>query len=355
MTSDPSRTVSLPIRPLGLLSGEAARRAVRAGVALPLAGGPLAFTLAEVPVRLETGIARRIATPEELETMGEAAERALVALTAPRAAWAGFAPGRPLVMGVVNVTPDSFSDGGDHDDPAAAIDHGRALMAAGADILDIGGESTRPGAEPVAPEREAARVVTVIRALAAEGAVVSVDTRHAAVMRQALAAGARIVNDVSALAHDPESLAVVAEAGCPVVLMHMRGDPRTMQRDPTYDDVALDVYEHLASRIDACRAAGIPPERIAVDPGIGFGKTVEHNLDLLRHTALFHGLGCPVLVGVSRKRFIAALSRDEPPKERLGGSLAAGLAALDQGAGILRVHDVAATAQAVAMWRALHG
>jgi dihydropteroate synthase len=341
------------IRPLGLLSGDAARQAVRVGAALPLAGGPLAFALAETLVRLETGLMRRIVEPEVLVETGD--EGVLAALTGPRSPWAGFTPGRPVLMGVVNVTPDSFSDGGDHDDPAAAIAHGRALLDAGADILDIGGESTRPGAEPVPPEREAARVVPVIEALATAGAVLSVDTRHALVMRAALAAGARIVNDVSALTGDPESLGVVAEAGCPVVLMHMRGDPRTMQKDPTYDDVALDVYDHLASRVQACRAAGIPLDRIAVDPGIGFGKTVEHNLDLLRHTALFHGLGCPVLVGVSRKRFIAALSRDEPPKERLGGSLAAGLAALDQGAAILRVHDVAATVQAVAMWRALHG
>jgi len=256
-------------------------------------------------------------------------------------------------MGIVNVTPDSFSDGGDFFDAAAAIAHGRALMTAGADILDIGGESTRPGADPLSPEEEAARVVPVIRALAGEGAVISIDTRHAAVMRAGLEAGARIVNDVTALTGDPDSLSVVAAAGCPVVLMHMQGDPRTMQRNPTYRDAALDVYDYLAARIAACEAAGIPRGRIAADPGIGFGKTVDHNLHILRQISLFHGLGCPLLIGASRKRFIAALSRDEAPKDRLGGSLAVGLHAFSQGVQILRVHDVAQTYQARALWSAL--
>ena len=173
-------------------------------------------------------------------------------------------------------------------------------------------------------------------------------------MAAALAAGAAIVNDVTALSGDPDSLATVARTDCAVVLMHMRGEPRTMQQDPVYADVALDVHDALEERIATCAAAGIARERIAVDPGIGFGKTVGHNLALLRRTAMFHGLGCPVLVGVSRKRFIGALSRGEPPKEREPGSLAAGLAALDRGARILRVHDVAATAQARAVWSALH-
>ncbi|HYD99325.1 MAG TPA: dihydropteroate synthase, partial [Alphaproteobacteria bacterium] len=272
----------------------------------------------------------------------------------PRPSLAGLAFDRPLVMGIVNVTPDSFSDGGDFADPARAIAHGRALRAAGADILDIGGESTRPGAAPVPVEQEIARVVPVVRALAAEGAVVSIDTRRAATMRAALAAGARILNDVTALAGDPDSLGVAAASGAPVVLMHMQGEPRTMQADPRYDDVAFDIHDHLTARIAACAAAGIPRARIVVDPGIGFGKTGAHNVDLLRQLTLLHGLGCPVMVGVSRKRFLAGLSRQEPPKERLAGSLAAALAALDQGCQILRVHDVAETVQACAVWRALH-
>ncbi|HYE49624.1 MAG TPA: dihydropteroate synthase [Azospirillaceae bacterium] len=358
---EPGRPGDLHLRPAAFLTGGAARAAVAAGGALRLAGGPVAFAMVEVLVRGETQVARAWARPDDIRGWAAArglaarAEALLDALSAPREGFAGFAPGRPLVMGVVNVTPDSFSDGGDFLDPAAAVAHGRELLAAGADILDVGGESTRPGAAPVSPEEEEARVVPVVRGLAEAGAVVSVDTRHARVMRAALAAGARIVNDVSALEGDPGSLSAVAAAGCPVVLMHMRGEPRTMQEDPRYLDAALDVADYLEGRVSACLAAGIPRSRIAVDPGIGFGKTVEHNLHLLRHTGLFHALGCPLLVGVSRKRFIAALSRGEPPKERVAGSLAAGLAALDQGAQILRVHDVAETAQARALWLALNG
>ena len=277
-----------------------------------------------------------------------------MAVREPGRTWAGLHLDRPLIMGVVNVTPDSFSDGGDHATADQAIAHGMRLLEEGADILDVGGESTRPGAEPVPPEVEAARVLPVIAALAAAGAVVSIDTRNAATMRRALDAGARIVNDVTALAGDPDSLRTVAAAGCPVALMHMRGDPRSMQDDPRYDDVAGEVRAFLAARVAACVAAGIPRDRIAVDPGIGFGKTVEHNLALLRATAAFRDLGCPVLIGVSRKRFIAALSRGEPAKDRVAGSLAAGLFALDRGADILRVHDVAATAQARAVWLALN-
>ncbi|MEO3434210.1 dihydropteroate synthase [Inquilinus sp. CAU 1745] len=265
----------------------------------------------------------------------------------------GLPADRPLIMGIVNVTPDSFSDGGDFAAPDRAIAHGRALLAAGADILDIGGESTRPGADPVSVGEEIARIAPVVRALAGEGAVVSIDTRHAAVMRAALNEGAAILNDVTALTGDPGSLALASESGAPVVLMHMLGDPRTMQADPRYDDVVRDVYDFLARRVAACEAAGIPRDRLIVDPGIGFGKTVAHNIELLRRLDAFHGLGCPILVGVSRKRFIGSISRDEPPKERVAGSLAAGLAALDRGARILRVHDVAETAQALAMWMML--
>ncbi|HET8729399.1 MAG TPA: dihydropteroate synthase [Alphaproteobacteria bacterium] len=328
-------------------------------VGLPLAGGPLRFERVEIVVRRGDAVERMPAPLDLLENWaGErgiagAVRDRLAALTAPRPALGGFALDRPLVMGIVNVTPDSFSDGGDFADPAAAIRHGEKLLADGADILDIGGESTRPGAAPPSAAEEAVRVVPVVKALAAAGAVVSIDTRHAAVMRAALDAGAAIINDVSALAGDPESMGVAAASGAPVVLMHMLGEPQTMQADPRYVDAPTEIYDYLADRLAACVAAGIARDRIVVDPGIGFGKTVEHNLQILRSTALFHGLGCPVLIGVSRKRFIGALSRGEPPKERVAGSIAAGLAALDQGAQILRVHDVAETVQAVAMWRAL--
>ncbi|WP_119678680.1 dihydropteroate synthase [Indioceanicola profundi] len=359
----PSSPAELYIRPAGLLTGEVARSAVASELAVRLAGGRFAFGMAEVAVRHGDGALRAVAPLQPVldwaaglpEAFAWRAKIQLAALAQPQKLWAGLRLDRPLVMGIVNVTPDSFSDGGDFAGAENAIAHGRALLEAGADILDIGGESTRPGAAPVAPEEELARVLPVIQALAAEGAVISVDTRHAAVMRGALAAGARIVNDITALSGDAESMRVVAEAGCPVVLMHMQGEPQTMQASPGYRDPTLDVFDILTERVEAAEAFGIAREAIAIDPGIGFGKNAEHNLHLLRHTGQFHALGAPILVGVSRKRFIAGLSRNEPPKQRLGGSLAAGLAALDQGAQILRVHDVAETAQAVAMWAALHG
>lgn len=264
--------------------------------------------------------------------------------------FAGLALDRPRLMGIVNVTPDSFSDGGRFLETEAAIAYGRALRAAGADILDVGGESTRPGASPVGEAEEKARVVPVVKALAAEGALVSIDSRHASVMAAALDAGARVVNDVTALEGDPDTLALVAEREVPVVLMHMRGDPGTMQNDPRYNDVVAEVRDYLERRVAACTAAGIPRERIAVDPGIGFGKTVEHNLALIRHLDRLADLGCAILLGASRKSFIGALSKGEPATERLPGSLAAALAGVARGADILRVHDVAATAQALAVW-----
>jgi dihydropteroate synthase len=331
----------------------AASAAVITGAGRPLAGGPIAFTQIEVMQRDRPSVTMALARlPESFERHPDWREMAIPALeclSAPRAPWAGLSLDRTRVMGVLNVTPDSFSDGGAYLDPARAIAHGRALLEAGADILDIGGESTRPGAEPVAPEEELRRVLPVVCAFAEAGALVSIDTRHAAVMEPALASGARIVNDVTALAGDPLSLEVVRRSDAAVVLMHMGGDPRTMQRDPRYDDVTLDVLDHLDARIAACEAAGIARERIAVDPGIGFGKTLAHNLVLLARLAAFHGLGAAVLVGVSRKSFIAKASRGEVPEARLPGSLAAALAGVGQGAQLLRVHDVAETRQALAV------
>ncbi|WP_052119977.1 dihydropteroate synthase [Inquilinus limosus] len=275
-------------------------------------------------------------------------------LTRPRPDFAGLALDRPRLMGIVNVTPDSFSDGGDFADSSRAIVHGLAMAESGAEILDIGGESTRPGAAPVSAEEEIARIEPVIRNLANRGLAVSVDTRHAVVMQAALAVGARIVNDVTGLTGDPASLGVVARAGCPVVLMHIQGEPRTMQQNPVYDDVLLDVFDWLEERVATCAAAGIPLDRIAVDPGIGFGKrSLDHNLPLLRGLSLLHGLGCAVLLGVSRKRFIGTLSGAADPKARGPGSVAAGLYGVGQGVQILRVHDVAETRQALAVWSAL--
>lgn len=311
--------------------------------ALVLGGGWCWATRAEV--------LRRGAVPEVIP-VAELTEAEHRALTAPRPALAGLSLDRPRVMAIVNTTPDSFSDGGLHAVPEAAVAGALAMVAAGADILDIGGESTRPGAEPVAVAEETARTIPVIAALAGlpGGPPISIDTRNAGVARAALAAGAGIVNDVSALCHDPGMAGVAARAAAPVVLMHAQGDPRTMQDDPRYDDVLLDVYDMLEARIAAAEAAGIPRARLVTDPGIGFGKTVTHNLALLRGIALFHALGCPVLLGASRKRFIGALTDTPVAADRLGGSVGVALAALAQGVQILRVHDVAATVQAVRMW-----
>ena len=260
---------------------------------------------------------------------------------------------QPQVMAIVNVTPDSFSDGGQFADSSAAAEAGADMAAEGAAIVDVGGESTRPGAKPVWEGDEIERVVPVIRQLAAGGAAVSVDTRKADVMTAALGGGARMVNDVSALTWDDRSAGVIAAAGVPVVLMHHRGKPETMQDDPRYDDVLAEVYAWLDERIIAAEAAGIVRERILIDPGFGFGKNVAHNLELMNGLALFHSLGCPLVVGASRKRTIGALSGEAPTGRRLGGSLAFALKAAEQGAQLLRVHDVPETMQALRIWRGL--
>ncbi len=256
-------------------------------------------------------------------------------------------------MGIVNATPDSFSDGGRFADAAAAAEAGADMAGEGAAIIDVGGESTRPGAKPLWEGDEIERIAPVIRQLAAGGAAVSVDTRKADVMTAALEAGARMVNDVSALTWDERSAGVVATAGVPVVLMHHQGDPQTMQDDPRYADVLVEIYLWLEERIHAAEAAGIARERILIDPGFGFGKNVAHNLELMNGLALFHSLGCPLVVGASRKRTIGALSGEAPADQRLGGSLAFALKAAEQGAQIVRVHDVPETVQALRVWRGL--
>jgi dihydropteroate synthase len=267
--------------------------------------------------------------------------------------WAGLSLDRPLVMGILNVTPDSFSDGGRFLDPQTAIVAGRAMLEQGADILDIGGESTRPEARLVRPEEEIARLAPVIAALAAEGALISADTRNAATIRAALDAGARIINDVSGLKHDAGAAALVAAAKCPVVLMHMRGTPMTMNCQAHYADLVPDVLAELIATRDAAIAAGIAPGAIALDPGLGFAKIGAQNLDLLRATSQLAAFGHPVIIGVSRKKFIGAFGGEPDATKRLPGSLAAGLFAVAQGAHILRVHDVAATVQGLKIWQAL--
>lgn len=256
-------------------------------------------------------------------------------------------------MGVLNVTPDSFSDGGRHTDPQRAVAAGLAMAAAGADIVDVGGESTRPGAPSMPPDEEQSRVLAVVRALARAGVLVSIDTRNAATMAAALDAGAVIVNDVSGLTHDPAAAGIVAARGCPVVLMHMRGDPATMNARAVYIDVAREVTDELAARIAAAEQAGIAREAIAIDPGIGFAKLAPHSLELLRRLPELAVLRRPILVGVSRKSFIGRIGGEPDPQRRLPGSLAAGLFAVSRGAQILRVHDVPATIQALKLWNAL--
>lgn len=351
----------LYLLPTGMVAGEQAASAIVSGQGWPVAEGGLAFTAGAVILR-DSGTAWVAVAPyaemvEWSEGEGEEVARHIGRLVrrigARRAPWGGLALDRPLVMGIVNTTPDSFSDGGFNFDPRTAIANALSMVEAGADIIDVGGESTRPGAAPVMRDEELARVLPVVRALAEQGIVVSIDTRHAAVMEAAVTAGARIINDVTALEGDADSLAVAVRTGADLCLMHMQGRPQSMQDSPVYDCAPLDIYDYLAGRIRACEQAGIPAARIVTDPGIGFGKNPAHNAQILASLALYHGLGCPILLGASRKRFIAALSRDEAPTDRLPGTLAAHLAGLDAGAQIIRAHDVPETVQAVKVWRAM--
>lgn len=352
----------LYLRPAALLSA-----AHEGPDAWRMAGTSLAFASAEVIVsdagerlysslhpvaalsRLAGELPKSLSTQME-QTLGRIRE-ARAPLPLPSGAELKLS--RPLIMGVINVTPDSFSDGGRFSSSEAAIEQAGKLAAEGADILDIGGESTRPGATTVWEGEEKDRVLPVIEGIRELGLPVSVDTRRASVMRAAIDAGAGIINDISALTADEESLEVASKAGTPVVLMHSLGDPQTMQDNPRYDDVLLDVFDFLEERIAAAEEAGIERRRIIVDPGIGFGKTVRHNAVLINGLSIFHGLGCPLLLGASRKRFIAALSREETVERRLAGSLVAGLKGISQGVQILRVHDVEETRQALAVTRGL--
>ena len=349
------------IEPLAPLAGTAADASCAQGNALKLTGGSIAFAAAR-----PWGLAGRGSPPLDIAALTDwvgaeaqagrpGAAACLENLTRPRPPFAGLDMngGMPKIMGIVNVTPDSFSDGGENFDRDGAIAHGEALAQAGADILDIGGESSRPGADPVSAGEEAARIMPVIETLAARGHLISVDTRHATVMAAALDAGAQIINDISALTDDPAALATAAGSTAAIVLMHKKGQPRDMQTAPAYGDVVAEVAAYLAGRIESCEAAGIARARIAVDPGFGFGKNKGHNLDLLSHLGALHCLGVPLAIGVSRKSFIADIAGPLLPRARLPGSLAAALAALDRGAQILRVHDVAKTVQAVALSIAL--
>ncbi|WP_188237059.1 dihydropteroate synthase [Sphingopyxis sp. LK2115] len=291
------------------------------------------------------------------DRLGEAAKAQRAGVTRPRGTLQlgerTIRLGEPQLMGILNVTPDSFSDGGKHIDAAAAIDAGFAMGAAGAAIIDVGGESTRPGAPLVWEGDEIQRIEGVVSALAKGGVAVSIDTRKAAVMEAALAAGASIVNDISALRYDDRAIEVVVQAGCPVVLMHAPSATSDPHQGGTYAHALFDVYDMLAERLAACKAAGVDPAKIIVDPGIGFGKGVGDNLTLVNGLALFHTLGCPILFGASRKRLIGALDNEAAADQRLGGTVALHYHAAAQGAQLLRVHDIAENRQALRMWRGL--
>lgn len=261
---------------------------------------------------------------------------------------------QPQIMGILNVTPDSFSDGGKFlDEPDAALEHAHAMLSAGAGLIDVGGESTRPGAAAVWEGDEVKRVAPVIEQLAAAGAAISIDSRRSSVIEAALAAGAHIVNDVSAMRHDPRTAEIVARSGAPVVLMHAPGADGDLHADGDYGDVVLDVFDALRERRDAAMAAGIAPDRILLDPGIGFGKSLAENLALINALPLFHALGQPILFGASRKRMIGALSNEALAHQRMPGSLMLALKAMDAGCQMVRVHDVAETVQAFHVWRGL--
>ncbi|WP_230631524.1 dihydropteroate synthase [Sphingomonas sp. Leaf37] len=324
------------------------------GTVARLAGGMQWFAAYEV---IEHGT-RRTVPVADVGSLGDRAAALHAAITAPRPPLQlgerTLRLDQPLVAGILNVTPDSFSDGGKHaDDPAAAAAAGVDMAAAGAALIDLGGESTRPGAAQVWEGDEIARIVPVVERLARSGTPVSIDTRKAAVMEAALAAGAHIVNDVSALLWDDRALALVAKAQCPVVLMHSPDPKQGGHARTDYRDVLIEVFDWLEARIAAVTAAGVARSRIIVDPGIGFGKSLAENLALINGIAILHGLGCPIMLGASRKRMIGALDNEAPVAARLGGSLAMALKGAEAGVQLLRVHDVAPTVQALKVWRGL--
>jgi dihydropteroate synthase len=347
------------LRPIGLVPADRAAEPQGFSGALPLCGnGPLDFLGLEVIRREGASVTRRAVALGEIWESGTRsdyldADLVLDRLTRPRRRLAGLDPARPHLMGVINVTPDSFSDGGNLADAEAAIAHGLKLAKEGAAILDVGGESTRPGSDPTPLDVELDRVIPVIEGLRGKtDALISIDTRKAEVARGAIAAGAGMLNDVSALRHDPEMLEVAIESGLPICLMHALRDSKTMQDDPRYDDVLTDVYDFLEERIAFAERSGLPRDQIVIDPGIGFGKTYQHNLELMAGLALFHGLGCPLLLGASRKRFIGHISGVAEAGKRAHGSVGAALAGAGAGVQLIRVHDVKETRAALDVWRA---
>ncbi len=319
--------------------------AARPDGAVSLVGTDLWFTHVEV---LERGRAPEMIVTQDLPA--DAARR----LTAPRDPLAGLDMNRPNVMGILNTTPDSFSDGGVHAGIEAAVQGAAVMVAAGATILDVGGESTRPGADFVPHDEEIARTAPVIAAIRAEtNAAISIDTRKAEVAQAAVSVGATVVNDVSGFTFDADLAPLCADLSVPVCVMHAQGDPATMQNDPQYEDVVLDVYQFLEEQVIRLEGIGLQRSQIIVDPGIGFGKTQDHNLALLKNLSVFHGLGCAILLGASRKRFIGTIGQEPKANARAPGSIAVALASVSQGVQIVRVHDVAETVQALRLWQSV--
>ncbi|MGB7204726.1 MAG: dihydropteroate synthase [Anderseniella sp.] len=342
------------IRPSGLISGADAQAAISAGSGLPLAGGKVCWTLAMVSEdRGGSWTARKVQALKA--SRDDEVRKWLDRLSAARPDIAGLGMDDCHIMGIVNTTPDSFSDGGVNEDATTAISNARAMAGHGAVLLDVGGESTRPGSDPVEEAEELRRVEPVIAALVRDGLKVSSDTRKASVMRIAADMGVAMINDVSALMFDPDAVQIARQVGLPVCLMHAQGDPKTMQKDPSYDNVLLDVYDWLENRIEAVIAAGIPRDLIIADPGIGFGKSFDHNLELLSGLSLFHGLGVPVMLGASRKGFIGAITGEKIAANRQAGSAAVAMMGAMAGVQFVRVHDVRETAHVLRMLRAVNG
>ena len=329
----------------------------------------ISFKTLKIYLRSEDKILEKIIEAHEFEEyvqglpnhLKEQAQKAHNNLTSPRLSMLlksdrKITWDRPLIQGILNVTPDSFSDGGDFVDEKTALEQALSMIQKGAGIIDIGGESTRPGAKPVTPEQELSRVIPIIKTLRNAGVVtpISIDSRNARVMIKALEAGADIINDVSALTHDKASLDVAVKMGVPVILMHASADSLKMQSNPDYDNVLLDIYDYLENRIKICLTAGVKQENIMIDVGIGFGKKLQHNLKLLSNMALFHSLGVPILLGASRKSFISEITQENDPKKRIAGSLCAAQIVLDQGVQTLRVHDVGQTKQMIDVWNAIY-
>ncbi len=342
---------SLYIRPSGLVYGPDAALAIEAGAGLPLAGGRVCWTMAMVSEDRGASWTPRKTAALKASRDAEVADW-VSRLSAARGPVAGLAMDACHIMGIVNTTPDSFSDGGVNQDANTAIENARTMARDGAALLDVGGESTRPGSDPVDETEEWRRIEPVVTALVGDGLKVSCDTRKAAIMQKVTQVGVAMINDVSALTYDSDAVEATVASGLPVCLMHAQGDPKTMQQNPEYNNVVLDVYDWLRRRIDAVAGAGIPRHLIVADPGIGFGKTFDHNLELLAGLTLFHGLGVPVMLGASRKGFIGSVTGEKVAARRQTGSAAAALLGAMSGVQFVRVHDVPATRHALSMWQA---